>query len=123
MIDKLTFNEYYCKIVYTHYADGNKCIALVDATDGSPVAKCTVNIPDLMAEVNDAMQEAEQLSDSDWDKIKHEIVFIKDYSENEGMYQAMKEAGMIYTKWADANVGYTSVPVTQLTPLALEGWK
>jgi len=118
MIDNLTFNKWYCKIVYTHYADGNKCIALVDATDGSPVAKCTLNIPDLMAEVNDDMQEAKY-----WDKIKHEIVFIKDYSENEGMYQAMEEAGMIYAKWADAKLGHASVPVTQLTPLALEGWK
>ena len=53
------------------YANGRKAIVLMDATDGEQIAVATVNMP--------------------YDKLQEDEVFIKDYSENEGMLNFLVE--------------------------------
>jgi len=73
---KINFNQWECEVLIKKYPLNNRtAIQLVDAEDGSPVAMATVNFPD------------EPLNDDE--------VLIKDYSENEGMYQALVNAKVI----------------------------
>ena len=42
-------------------------------------------------------------------------VAIKNYSENEGVYDALLEAGVIFPKHRELSTGYVTVPVCKLT--------
>ena len=61
-----------CSVELTEYVVGGKAIML-KCEDGSPMATATTWIPGL----------------------KQDEIAIKDYSENEGMYDALLEAGII----------------------------
>lgn len=66
-------------------------IQLIDAGDFSPVATATVNLPEV------------ELADDE--------VIIKDYSENEGMLEALMEAGLVSAPVRHAEAGFVTVPV------------
>jgi hypothetical protein len=72
---KVTFNQWDCILEKKTYPNNRIALQLIDAEDGSPVAMVTVNLPD------------EQLNDDE--------VLIKDYSENEGIYQTLVDAKVI----------------------------
>jgi hypothetical protein len=117
MINELAFKDWNCKIVYGYYTDRNKMIALKDKETQEPIATCTVNMPEQMKQLEDALGDIKG-----WDKIKPTLVFIKDYSENKGMIKALEEAGMLLQRWAQFESGFVMIPVYELTPLAMEGW-
>ena len=92
---KINFNQWECEVLIKKYPLNNRtAIELVDAEDGSPVAMATVNFPD------------EPLNDDE--------VLIKDYSENEGMYQALVDAKVISEAIEFIQRGFVQVPKSKL---------
>ena len=87
---KVTFNNWDCILEKKTYPNNRIALQLIDAEDGSPVAMVTVNLPD------------EQLNDDE--------VLIKDYSENEGMYQALVDAKVISEAISYVQSGFVEVP-------------
>jgi hypothetical protein len=78
LIDKpVKFKQWDCKVMTSLYSNGHVAIRLVDAEDFSPVATATLN----MAEYGYPQEKDE--------------VYIKDYSENEGVLKALQEAEII----------------------------
>lgn len=69
------FNDMECIIVKKKYANGRIHVSLVDAKDFMPVANVTLNI-DSVPVIDD-------------------MIIVKDYRENEGMYTALLAAGII----------------------------
>ncbi|AUJ26574.1 hypothetical protein [Virgibacillus dokdonensis] len=68
------FKNYNCNIMFGQYGNGNTAIQLIDEKDGYPVAVATVN---------------------GLHKCPNDIVGIKDWSENEGMVDALIQAHVI----------------------------
>jgi hypothetical protein len=64
----------YCTLSYATYDNGRIAIRLV-CQNGEPMATATVNVPGV--------------------NVPDGHVIIKDYSENEGMFKALVEAGVI----------------------------
>ena len=87
---KVTFNNWDCILEKKTYPNNRIALQLIDAEDGSPVAMVTVNLPN------------EQLNDNE--------VLIKDYSENEGMYQALVDAKVISEAISYVQSGFVEIP-------------
>jgi len=68
------FSDFNCTYSLGEYSNGGTCIRIVDADDGMPVATASVWIPNL----------------------RDDEVAIKDYSENEGILDALVEAKIIH---------------------------
>lgn len=75
------------------YSNGRVAIQAVCA-DGEPYCTVTVNLPD------------EPLADDE--------VFVKDYSENEGVLDAMEAAGVLRRTGRAVESGYAIIPVAKL---------
>jgi hypothetical protein len=75
---KIKFRGYNCLIEKGMYSNGRIALELVDSFTEEPVATATVNLPD--------------------EEIEPDEVFIKSYSGNEGMYEALVEQGVISKK-------------------------
>jgi hypothetical protein len=69
------FKEWTCKMNFAQYGNGRTAIELVDAETHEPIARATVNLPDAYLEDDE--------------------IFIKDWSENEGMVAALVRAGVV----------------------------
>ena len=69
------FKDWKCYALGDYYANGRKAISLVDVIDGEPIATATVNLPDI--------------------DLPNDTVFVKDYSENEGMLNALVNAQIV----------------------------
>jgi hypothetical protein len=77
------------------YGNGRIAIQLVDAEDGLPVAKASVNVPDA--------------------NLAPDEIAIKDYFENEGMLDALLEAGVVEAPHRRISAGYVQgIPVVRL---------
>jgi hypothetical protein len=90
----IKFGQYDCNLVFSTYQHyNNTSIHLVDSTNGAPIATATLN-PEMVLPPNQ--------------------VVIKDYSENEGMFQALFEAGIIGgpSHWYES--GFIKAPVCDL---------
>jgi hypothetical protein len=91
---KVQFGNYSCHVVFSAYQDNdNTAIQLVDVRDGLPVATATIN---------------------PGTKMKKELVAIKDYSENEGMLEALTNAGIVSAPISWLPMGFVTVPVCEL---------
>jgi len=88
------FKKWDCKLVWGKYGNGHFALELVDVLDGSPVAVATVNLPS--------------------QNLEHNEVFIKDYSENEGMLDALVQAGIVEDTGRRVTTGYVTVPVCRV---------
>lgn len=99
------FRNWTCNVNVARYSNGRLALQLVSAVEdlsddlfiGSPIATATINLPD------DAQAENE--------------VFIKDYSENEGMYDALFDAGYVGEITREVSSGFVVVPVVEKTEL------
>lgn len=76
------------------YMNGRVAIEYVNTIDGEPECTATINLPD------------EQIEDDE--------VIIKDYSENEGLYDMMLQAGHIGPAIRYVQSGWISAPVCKL---------
>lgn len=65
------FKEWNCFVKKGEYGNGRTAIQLYDAETGEPIATATVNLPD--------------------EPIAKGYTFIKDWSENEGMLESLKD--------------------------------
>jgi len=72
---KIKFKQWECIAALGYYNNGRKAITIYDEQTTEPVATATVNLP---------------LSDC-----KDDEIFVKNYSENEGMTDALIEYGFI----------------------------
>jgi outer membrane lipoprotein-sorting protein len=86
------YGTWNCRVVFEKYAAGGTAIRLVDEETFEPVAMATVWV--------------EGLLDGE--------VAIKDYSENEGMYDSLLKAGVIKKAHRQLASGYVVLPVCKL---------
>lgn len=87
---KVKFKQWDCETRIGWYSNGNLGIILVDVEDGGTVAKATINTDVELPESQ---------------------VAIKDYSENEGITEALLKAGVIKKFIKTIFTGYLAVPV------------
>ena len=93
MANELNFKGTRCEIELDSYAkDGSTAIRLIDTADGMPYSTATVWI--------EGLEKGE--------------VAIKNYSENEGMYYALLEAGVIEPEHRTVLSGFATVPICRL---------
>lgn len=90
----IKFKCWNCKLIWKVYGNDRIALKLVDVVDGSPVATATVNIPE--------------------EKLLSGETLIKDYSENEGMLDALVEAGIVEDTGRKVKSGYVDIPVCRL---------
>lgn len=93
---QVRFRYWVCVVQKGQYGNGRPALKLIDAEDGSPIATATVNLPDVPLGTNQ--------------------VAIKDYGENEGMLQALTEAGIVKPTGQSVASGYVEVPICELQP-------
>jgi len=94
VIKTIQFKEWKCSINISSYAINNKIrsILLYDIEDGSPIATASVFHNDL----------------------KEDEVGIKDWSENEGMYDTLLKANVIHPYHRKIKSGYVEILVCKL---------
>lgn len=97
---KVEFLGYTCNVVFGKYGNERTAIILEDAEEGDSVAYATANVPTR--------------------KVGEDEVIIKDYSENEGIYQALIDAGVIEATDDHVQLEYVDMPIGRLTKEALE---
>ena len=94
-IKKVKYKDWNCNLLKSYYINGNRvALYLVAGEDGEPVSTCTVNLPD------EPLDEGE--------------VFIKDYSENEGMVEFLEKEGVVKPTGRMVQSGYVLIPVCKL---------
>jgi len=91
---KIKYKLWECTLVIGKYENGNTAIRLLDVTDGVPVSVATVNVAE---------------------KLPKDEVYIKDYSENEGMVECLKKAGVLGKLISTRLMGYSTVGKYKLT--------
>jgi len=65
----IKFKNWHCKVTLNAYQNGRTAITLSDIDDDMPIATCTINVPEV--------------------DLKDKEVIIKNYSENEGVLDAL----------------------------------
>lgn len=78
------------------YANGRVSISLMDASDHLPYATASVNLPEVFLEEGE--------------------VCIKDYSENEGMFDFLIQNNIISDTGKYVRSGFTVIPIAKLKP-------
>lgn len=94
--------KYYALLHRYQAKGGGYAITLIDATDGSPAATCTACL------------------NSKPPYIDEEQVAIKNYSENEGMLDALIDSGIINPPEYSEYSGYVELPICRIQPELLE---
>lgn len=88
------FGQWECWVLTERYGNGRTALRLVDAVDGSSVARATVNRPDVSLGADE--------------------VLIKDYSENTGILNALERAGVVRRTNRVVPSGYATLIVARL---------
>jgi hypothetical protein len=88
------FAEWECWVLLERYENGRAALRLVDVADHSPVARATVNRPDVL--------------------LGEDEVLIKDYSENAGILDALERAGVLQRTGQTIASGYAMLIVARL---------
>jgi hypothetical protein len=83
-----------CSIEVAKYGNGRTAI-LLQCQNGEPMATATINLPD--------------------ESLKKGEAFIKDYSENEGMLEALREAGIVTEVLGYVSSGFVRIPKCKIT--------
>lgn len=90
-----TYRDQKCVLVPSKYVEGERlALQVYDAATGSPVAVATVNIPQ------------EPLSEDE--------CFIKDWSENDGIFDALVAAGFIEDTGRTVPTGFVEARVARV---------
>lgn len=92
---KIKFKKWDCILVFKKYDNnGRTAIELINTRDGSPVAIATVNIPSA--------------------PLERDEVIIKNYSENEGMLDALVSNGIVEPTGKKVQSGFVECDVCKL---------
>ena len=98
---KVKFLGEHCDIIFTKYMVNNRIAIGLVTEDGEPMATATVNIPNVTLN-------------------PHEVL-IKDYSENEGMWEALVDGNVIDSQPRGVIVtGHATVNIAKLTKESIE---
>jgi len=98
----VTFLGYNCRIRFSQYTNNNRTAIMLEIADtGEPMATATVNIPEY--------------------RLGPGEVIIKDYSENEGMLNALVEAKIVADTGKRMPTGFVECPVCRLLVQPQEG--
>ena len=111
---QVLFKTWLCRVIPGFYKDGNIALSLVDVDDGSPVATATVNLPDEKELLDSYRYNARAYPDLSTAYVKVPL-FIKDWSENQGMLDALMSANIISKPFEYAISGYERVPLVVIT--------
>lgn len=90
------FRNWTCRVEQGRYSNGRTALQLVDAIDGEPIAKATINLPD--------------------EPCGPDECFIKSYAENgpqggqPGMLEALEQAGVVQRTGEWVKSGFVQVP-------------
>lgn len=91
----MTHNGTACDVYVERYTEGDRlAIQLIERETGEPWATATTNLPD--------------------DPLGPDEVFVKDYSENEGMLAALVAAGLVEPTGRSVRTGFVTVPVAKI---------
>lgn len=90
----------------TKYLDGTTAI-IFNEPNGAPLAKASVNM-------------TEHLPD-ELIPVPHEITFIKDYSENEGVLDTLLDADLVETVGIPVSTGHVTVQAVKIKEELLNG--
>jgi len=71
----IKFKQWECAVIFLSYGNGRTAISLDEVGTGEPIAVASVNLPDAT--------------------INEDEVIIKNWSENEGVLEALVEAGIV----------------------------
>ena len=93
-MNKVKFKHWNCIPVFKTYSNGRRAISLIDSRDGSPIANATLNLP--------AVQ------------LERDEVIVKNYSENEGIVQALMEAKIVGPALRSVSTGYVTATVHKI---------
>lgn len=89
------FKEWICELQFGRYHGNNRiAIELVDYKTYEPIAFATVNVPSI--------------------ELKENEIIIKDYSENQGMFQALFNAGVVKLNRIDRNSQWVDFHICEL---------
>lgn len=97
MPKKVRFKQWNCVVIKSKYMDNDRiALVLKEEETGEPVATASVNVVDYYFKQQDGENQT----------------FIKNYSENEGILEALIEAGIVedtgiewpLSQWAKANL-------------------
>lgn len=92
---QVEFLGYTCNIHFSEYSNKRTAILLVDPFDPlDTVAVATTNIPDV--------------------PLLEDEVIIKDYSENEGMFDVLTKAGIVSDTGRRVQTGFVTCPICKL---------
>lgn len=94
MLIKTKYLNADCQITRGQYGNGREALMLVDALTGERQATATVNIPEVDCPIGH--------------------VFIKNYSENEGMLEALVAAGVVSEPVAWIESQYATFPLCKV---------
>lgn len=89
---KVKFQDWYCETVVKRYLNGNTAIQLWNEEEGL-IATATVNLGE---------------------KLPRNQAYIKDYSENTGMLDVLKEAGIVKKVVSMEQSGWVMIPLCEL---------
>ena len=92
---RLQFQQWQCTVCFSRYQNGRLRIDLTSATDGTPIATATVNVPTVA--------------------LADDQVAIKDYGENAGLLDALVQANVVVDTGGWVSTGYTELAVCRLT--------
>jgi hypothetical protein len=92
------FKDWRCVISLRSYGDGNTALSLYDADDGMAVSCVSVNLVPV---------ERELLED-------RALIYLKDYSENEGMLDLLIEEGIVERTGRTRQSGYIEAPLVRI---------
>ncbi len=87
----IKFSGYECIATVRPYGSGHIYMQLIDIKDGHPVARASFNI--------------------DYVPVIENMILIKSYGENEGMYEALLEAGIVKKCDRKYPIGFDSAHV------------
>lgn len=91
---KVRFKRWDCVMEFGQYSNSRVAIKLIDANNGEPVAVATINLPD--------------------EPLGKDEIFIKDYSENTGMVNALYNAGVISNPIGYSYSSFVIIPKCKL---------
>lgn len=96
----MRFKHWQCKIVPGRYENNRLALKLVDMVDEEPIAKITVDVSEIPRIPG--------------------YIHVKDWDENEGMFQALMDAGIVQSEHVKIPSGSVDVIQAKLTDMALQ---
>lgn len=90
---KLKYSQGLMRLRWGRYDNGRVALQLADAETGEPIAKATINIPEI--------------------EIAEDEAFIKNWSENEGMLEALVGAGIVERTVMSAASNLVDAPIVR----------